>query len=154
MKWGRQVAAIGVADGGVAVGGDGAHLGDLLVVLHLGGHLADFFDDHVDGALDAALQGHGVGARGNGLHALTEDGLGQDGGGGGAVAGHVAGLAGDFTNHLRAHVLEGILQLDLLRHGDAVLGDDRRAELLLDHRIATLRAEGDLYCIREGVHAA
>jgi len=53
------------------------------------------------------------------------DGLGEDGGGGGAVAGDVAGLGGDLTDHLGAHVLEGVLELDLLGDADAVLGDRR-----------------------------
>jgi hypothetical protein len=47
-----------------------------------------------------------------------------------------------------------ILQLDFLRHGYAVLGDDRRAELLLDDRIAALRSEGDLHRVSQLVDAA
>ena len=57
--------------------------------------------------------------------ALVEDGLGEDGGGGGAVAGDVGGLGGDLLDHLGAHVLVLVLQLDLLGDGDAVLGDGR-----------------------------
>jgi len=49
----------------------------------------------------------GLAPAANCLHAFAEDGLGQNGGGGGAVTRDVAGLAGDFANHLRAHVLEG-----------------------------------------------
>ena len=37
-------------------------------------------------------------------------------------------LRGDLLHHLRAHVLELVLELDLLGDGDAVLGDGRRAE--------------------------
>src|SRR5205814_5048170 len=36
----------------------------------------------------------------------------------------------------------------------AVLGDDRRAELLFDYRIATLGAERNLHCIGKSIHAA
>ena len=37
---------------------------------------------------------------------LRDHGLGQNGGGGGAVTGHVGGLGGNLFDHLRAHVLE------------------------------------------------
>src|SRR5262249_53148044 len=112
------------ADLGVVVGGDGGDLGDLLLVVavDLLGHALELVHDLIDGLLHAAGQGHGVGAGGDGLEALAVDGLGQDGGGGGAVAGHVAGLAGGLFDELGAHVLVGVLQLDLLGDGDAVLG--------------------------------
>ena len=57
------------------------------------------------------------------LQAFGEDGLGVDGGGGGAVAGDGGGLAGDFLDHLGAHVFVGVFELDFLGDGDAVLGD-------------------------------
>jgi hypothetical protein len=69
-----------------------------------------------------------------------DDGLGQRGGGGGAVAGLVAGAARDFANHLRTHVVE--LVLDLLGDGDAVLDDPRRAPGLEKEHVAALGAEG------------
>jgi hypothetical protein len=48
--------------------------------------------------VDAALQVHGVHACGHVLHAFAHDGLGQNGGGGGAVASVVAGFeATSFT---------------------------------------------------------
>src|SRR6187200_710116 len=105
-------------------------------------------------SLDSALQLHRVGARDDVLRALAEDRLGQHGGGGGAVAGDVRGLARHFTDHLGAHVLERILQVDLLGDGDAVLGDGGGAELLVEHDVAALRAEGNLDCVGEGVDAA
>src|SRR5439155_1683969 len=58
------------------------------------------------------------------------------------------------SHHLCTHVLERVLQLDLLCHRHAVFGDDRRTKLLLDDRIAPLRAESDLHCVGESVHAA
>src|SRR5205807_51119 len=77
-----------------------------------------------------------------------------NGGGGGAVAGGVGGLRGDLAHHLRAGVLELVLQLDLLGHGDAVFGDGRRAELLLDDHIAAARSERDFDRVGELVDAA
>ena len=41
---------------------------------------------------------------------------------------------------LRAHVLKRIVELDLLGDGHAVVGDERRAELLIEHHVAALGA--------------
>ena len=100
------------------------------------------------------LSAHGVGAGGDVLEALAEDGLGQDGGGGGAVAGDVGGLGGDLLDHLGAHVLVVVLQLDLLGDGHAVLGDGRAAELLVDDDVAALGAQRDLDGVGQDVDAA
>ena len=56
----------------------------------------------------------------------------------GAVTCNVGSLGSDFAHHLCAHIFERVLQLDFLRHSHAVLGDDRRAELLFDDRVAPL----------------
>ena len=111
-------------------------------------------DDVGHGLVDAALQIHRVHAGGDRLQPLAHDGLGEQGGGGGAVAGGVVGLRGDLAQHLRAHVLELILELDLLRHGHAVLGRARRAERLLEDHVAALRSERDLDRVGENVDAA
>jgi hypothetical protein len=101
--------------------------------------LLERIDDGVDGRVDAALQVHRVGAGGEVLETLVEDRLGVDGGGGGAVAGDVRGLAGDLLDHLGAHVLVGVLELDFLGDGDAVLGDGRAPK---DFSRTTLRPRG------------
>jgi hypothetical protein len=64
-------------------------------------------DDGLDGLVDAALEAIGLAPAVTFLRPSLEDGLGEDGGGGGAVAGDVGGLGGDFLDHLGAHVLEG-----------------------------------------------
>jgi hypothetical protein len=115
--------------------------------------LLEVLDDGLDGLVDAALDLHRVVARGDELGALAVDRLREHGRGGGAVAGDVARLRGDLADHLGAHVLELVLELDLLGDGDAVLGDRRRAEALLDDDVATLGAERDLHRVREGVDA-
>ena len=137
----------------VAVRGDAADLGDLLLVNDRLGHLLEVLDDRFNGLLDAALQVHGVRACGHVLHAFAVDGLGQHRRRRGAVAGHVRGLGGHFAHELGAHVLIGVLQLDFLCHGHAVLGDGRRAEFLVDHHVAALGAERCLHGIRQDVHA-
>ena len=107
-----------------------------------------------DGLLDAALDGHRVGAGGDVLEAFAEDRLREDRGGRRAVAGDVRRLGRDFLHHLRAHVLDRIRELDLLRDGDAVLGDRRCAELLVDDDVAALGAERDLHRLGQLIDAA
>jgi hypothetical protein len=53
-----------------------------------------------------------------------------------------------------AHVLELVLELDLLGDGDAVLGDARRAEALFDDDVAALGPERHLDRIGENVDTA
>ena len=107
----------------------------------------------VDRLVDAALEVHRVHAGGDVLHAFLHDGLRQHGGGGGAVTGHVGGLGSDFLHHLRAHVLELVLQLDFLGDRHAVLGDGGGAERALEHHVAALGAEGHLDRVGQNVHA-
>src|SRR5665647_2791581 len=141
-----------VADSAVA-GGDGGHAGDLLLAGDLLGLLLDGGDDLVDGLLDATLDGHRVDAGGYHAQALAHDGLGEQGSGGGAVTGDVVGLGGDFLEELGALVLEDVLELDLTGDGHAVVGDGGGAELLVEHHIAALGAEGDLHSVGERVDA-
>ena len=93
-----------------------------------------------DGFVDAAADGGGIAAGHDVPQAFLEDGVGQDGGGRGAVAGQVGGLLGHFDHELGAHVLEAVFQLDFLGDGDAVLGDGRAAEGLVDDHVLAGRA--------------
>src|SRR5437899_3070247 len=89
----------------------------------------------VTGMGDAAFDRHRVGAGGDVLRAFAIDRLGQYRGRRGAVAGDVRRLARHFLDHLRAHVLERIPQVDFLCDGDAVLGDRGRAEFLVENDV-------------------
>ena len=133
---GDQVADLGIRGG---VGGD---RGDLFFGLDLLGHLAQSIDDRVDALLDAALEEHRVGAGGQGLQAFGHDGVGQNGGGGGAVTGDVIGLGGGFLEKLRAHIFKGVFEFDFLGDGHAVMGDGGGAELAVEGHVAALGAEG------------
>ncbi len=113
----------------------------------------DGLNGGVGGLGDALLHDHGVGPGGQILQALPDDGLGQQGGGGGAVAGHVVGLGGDLLDDLGAHVLERVGQLNLLGDGHAVVGDEGGAELLIQHHIAALGAHGDFNGVGQLVDA-
>ncbi len=76
---------------------------------------------------------------------ITKDGV--------TVAGLVIGAGSHFLHHLRAHVLELVLELDVLGDGHAVFGDARGAEALVEHHVAALGTEGDFHRIGEDVHA-
>ena len=114
----------------------------------------DLGDDGRDGLLDAALDDHRVGAGGDDPEALGDHRLAEHDRGGGAVAGDVVGLGRDFLEELRAHVLERVLELDVASDGDAVVGDGRGAELLVEDDVAALGADRDLDGVGEAVDAA
>ena len=143
----------GVADRRVAVGRNGANLGDHLASHGLG-ELLHFLNHHFDGLFDAALERHGICAGGNCLHALAVNRLRQNGRRGRAIPRHVRGLRSDFAHHLRAHVLERVLQLDLFGDRHTVFGDVRPAEFFLQHNVPALGAQGDFYGVRQLVHTA
>ena len=110
--------------------------------------------DHLDGLLDAALDVHRVRAGDDVLRAFTVDGLRQHGRGGRAIARDVRRLARDLAHHLRAHVLERILQIDLLRDRDAVLRDRGRSELLVEDDVAPFRSERHFHRVGELIDTA
>jgi hypothetical protein len=143
-----------VADLALAIGRDRADLGDLLGGLDLLRAALEVGHRLGHGHVDAALQVHRVHAGRDRLGALAHDRVRKHGGGGGAVAGDVIGLRGDLADHLGAHVLELVLELDLLGDGDAVLGDARGAERLVEDDVAALRAERHLDGVGENVDAA
>ena len=81
-----------LADFGIAVGGDGADLGDFLVRGDLLGVLDEVGDHGFHRQVDTALQVHRVNAGGDRLGAFPNDRGGENRGGGGAVAGRIADL--------------------------------------------------------------
>ena len=142
------------ADGLVIVGRYAGHVFDFLeIVAHFLTHALDGGHHCGHGLVDAALQIHGIGAGSHIFQAYVDDRLGQDGGGGGAVAGVIAGFRGHFLHELRAHVLERILKLDFAGHAYAVFGDVGGAEFLLDDYIAAFRAKGYLDGVGKSVNA-
>ena len=143
-----------LADVGVPVGRDGGNLRDFRAVADLLGNAGEFFDQDHDGLVDAALESRWVRTRRHVAETFLVDGLGEHGRGGGAVAGDVAGLAGDLTHELRAHVLVGVFQFDLLGDGHAVLGDRRRAEFLVEDDVAARGSKRRLDRTREFLDAA
>jgi hypothetical protein len=143
-----------VADGGFAVGRDGADLSDLFVGRDFFRLLLQVLDDFENGFVDAALEVHRVHAGGDPLETFADDRGGENGGCGGAVTRDVVGLGGHFADHLGAHVLELVGKLDFLGDGDAVLRGARCAEGFLDDDVAAFRPERDFHCVGEDVDAA
>ena len=143
----------GLADRGVGRR-DRSDLGDLVLgVVDLHRLTGEVLDGGGNGLLHALLDTHRVGTRGNVAQTLANERLGEHGGSGGAVAGDVVGLGRNFLDQLGTHVLELVFQLDLTGDGDTVVGDRGSAELLVEHHVATLRAEGHLDGVSELVDA-
>ncbi len=75
--------------------------------------------------------------------------LGQDRGGGGPIARHIAGLRSDFPHQLRTHVLEAVFELGRVRHGNPIFGEAGGAPRLIEHDMATFRPKRDFHRLRE-----
>src|SRR3712207_4151434 len=142
----------------LVAGRDRRHSGDLLLAGDLARLVAQDLDDLVHRVLDPTAQGQRIGAGGHVLEALADDRLGQQGRGRRAVAGDVVGRGRDLANELGTLVLEDVLDLDFTSDRHAVVGDGGRAELLVEHDVAPLRAEGDLDrvgdCVDAGLQGA
>src|SRR5581483_281282 len=134
--------------------GDGGDAGDVLLAGDRGRLRLEVFDHLLDRGLDAALQRHRVRARSDVLQALADDRLREQGRRRGAVAGDVVRRRRDLAHELCALVLEHVLDLDLACDRDAVVRDGGRAELLVEHDIAALRAKRDPDRVGDGVDAA
>ena len=97
---------------------------------------------------------HRVGAGGHDAEALGDHRLAEDDRGGRAVAGDVVGLGRDLLEELRAHVLERVLELDVASDRDAVIGDRRGPELLVEDDVAALGADRHPDRVGEAVDAS
>src|SRR5206468_12652611 len=102
----------------------------------------------------ASLYVHLVGAGDNVLRAYAVDRLREHRRGRRAVTRGVGRLARHFADHLRAHVLERVLEVDFFRDGYAILGDRRRSELLVEDDVAAFGTERHLDGVGELIDAA
>ena len=135
-------------------GGNSTDTGDILLAVDLLGIVDQRRDSGVHSLLHALTQNHGVRAGGHILHALADESLCQQGSGRGAVTGGIVCLGGDLLDQRGAHVFRLVLQLDLLGDGYAVIGNQGRAVLLVQHHVASLGTQGDLDGIRQFIYAA
>src|SRR5215217_7975096 len=140
-----------LADLGVA-GRHAGRVGDLVAGLDVLGLVLDGLDGQLGGLLDAALEAHRVGPGGDVAQALADQGLGEHGGGGGAVTGDLVGLLGDLLDELGPDLLPRVLELDLVGDGHAVVGDGGRAPLLLQDDVAALGTQRHPDGVGELVH--
>jgi hypothetical protein len=96
----------------------------------------------------------GIHAGSHRLGAFPDDGVGQYGGGGSTIARDIGSFRCDLAHHLRAHVFELVVKLDLFGNCDAVLGDARSAIGLVEQDIASLGAKCDTDGVSECIDAA
>lgn len=80
--------------------------------------------------------------------------MGEDRRRAGAIADHIAGLFCRLPQYLCAEVLLGVLEIEFLGYGDAVIADDRRALTLLDQDGLRLGAQRHPYRVGEQSGAA
>ena len=143
-----------LADSIIVIGADACHILNLTeVVTNLLGLLLDTVNNDLDGLVDTTLYIHGVSTGSHVLQTLGNDGLGENGSGGGAVTGIVIGLAGDLLNELGADILEFVLQFHLTGYGHTVLGDVGSTIFLVENYIATFGTKGHLYGVAQLVNA-
>ena len=141
------------ANRGVPVGGNRRDLFDFLFVFDLFGNLRELFNRRRNGFVDAALDVDRARAAGDVFQAFAINRLGQHRRRRRAVARCVARLAGDFADHLRAHVFVRVFEFDFLRDRHAVLGDRRGTEFFVNDHVAAFRAERCHDGAREFLHA-
>src|SRR5690606_11585614 len=77
----------------------------------------------------------------------------QNDGSGSDSTGYVAGHCRNFLDMVGAESLVGFIELDVPGDGHAVVGDRRRAPLLVQDDVAPLGTEGHLHRVGEGVDA-
>ena len=136
------------------LGRDSRNLRDLRLVVDFPRDLEQLVVDCLDGRVDASLEGHRLRTGRDVADAFANHGLSENGRCRRTVAGDIVGLGGNFLGELRAHVLVRVVELDFLGDGDAVVGNGRRAPLLVDDDVATARAERHLDGVGELVDAA
>src|SRR5262249_18270509 len=103
--------------------------------------------------IDASFDAHGIVSGSYQLYSFAEDSAGQYGRGCGAVAGDIGSLAGNFLNHLSAHIFELVLELNLFGNRDAVFSHAGPPPALLQTTITPLCPWCPVNRIRQYVHA-
>ena len=142
-----------LADRLVVVGTDRADVGDFRLLGDRLGHLDQLGLGRVHRLLNAAPHRRRIGPGHDVAQTFLENRPRQDRGRRGAVAGQVGGLLGHLDDQLGAHVLETVLQFDLLGHRHAVLGHRRSAIGLVDDHVASRGAHRNGHGVRQFVHA-
>ncbi len=114
---------------------------------------ADFFRNGFGGDFDTAFEQHRVGASGQGLQTFGHDGMRQNSGGGGAVAGDIVGLGRSFFEELSAHIFKRVLKFNFFCNGHAIVGDGGGTEFAIQGYVAAFRAQGGGYSGSDNINA-
>jgi hypothetical protein len=86
-----------------------------------------------------------------GFEAFGHNSLRQYGRGGGAVASVITGFGGYFLDHLRAHILKLVFELNFLGYRDTVFGNGWGAKRALEYDITPFGAQGDFHGISQNI---
>ena len=124
--------------------GNAGYLSDLALAGYHRGLCLDGLYSGINSLADTLTKDDGVGTGLQVLHTLSYDGLCQNGCSCGTVTGNIVGLGSHLSYQLCAHVLIGILEVDLLRNGNAVVGDQRCTVALVQNHVSALRSKGYL----------
>src|SRR5699024_905824 len=103
---------------------------------------------------DTAVELNWVGTRSNVAQTFKNQGLGQKRSSRGSVTSVVVGLGRNGLDQLCAEVFKRILNVDITRDGDTVIGNSWATERLRQHDVATTWAKGDLHSVGESIYAA
>ncbi len=133
--------------------GDSRNACDIVGALNGCGVCLDRLDCGFNSLCHTLFNDHWVSSRGNVFHTLADKSLCKQSSGCSTVSCRVVGLCGNFLDELCAHVLKSVLKLYLLGDGNAVVGDEGSAELLVQNNVSALGAEGDLNCVGKLVNA-
>jgi hypothetical protein len=117
------------------------------------GHGFQLFNDVARRLFDTLPEEHRIYTGDNCPQSFQENCLRQQSGGSRTVPGDVAGFGRHFLDHLGAHVLVLIFQLDFPSYGYTVLGDGGRTKAFLQDDIAAARAQRYFDCLGQFSHA-
>ena len=126
---------------------------DLILALYLLGHLYESFNSLLGSLLHSASQSNGICTCGKILQTLVNHCLSKNCCCSSSVTGNIICLCSYFLYELGTHVLKGILELDLLCDGHAVVCDERRAIGLVKNYIAAFRSKSHANCVRKLINA-
>ena len=133
-----------LTDRRIVVPGDRRDLRDFFAALvaDRGREFVDVFADEGRRFLNPARKSHRVGARGDHFEAFEVDRFGQNGRGGGAVAGDGVRFRRGFLHQLRAQIFFRVFERDVFGDGNAVFGNFRGAPTFIQNDVATAGAQG------------
>ena len=116
----------------IIMGRDRCHLRLFLALLDRARQSLQLIDGRLGASLEAALEVYGAGAGDHIAHAIGKYCVCQNDRRAGTIADGLASLLGGLPQHLRAEVLLGILEVELLGDGHAVVADKGHTPFSLD----------------------